>query len=50
VLGAALLARAGVIETGLFYGLTTDLVIGTPGGVEHQVVPKPHGPPPPGRP
>jgi ribose 5-phosphate isomerase A len=46
VLGAALLARAGVVETGLFYGLTTDLVIGTAHGIEHEVVPQPLDPPP----
>jgi ribose 5-phosphate isomerase A len=40
-LAATLLARAGVVETGLFCGLTTDLVIGTPSGVEHEVVPRP---------
>jgi ribose 5-phosphate isomerase A len=50
VLGAALLARAGVVETGLFYGLTSDLVIGTPSGVEHEVVPKPLGAPATARP
>lgn len=46
-LAASLLTRAGVVETGLFCGLTTDLVIGTPTGVEHEVVPKPASPPTP---
>ncbi|MGH9129536.1 MAG: ribose-5-phosphate isomerase RpiA [Acidimicrobiales bacterium] len=35
-LEAKLLARAGVVEVGLFCGLTTDLVIGAPDGVEHR--------------
>ncbi|MGH9071377.1 MAG: ribose-5-phosphate isomerase RpiA [Acidimicrobiales bacterium] len=34
-LSAKLVARAGVVEVGLFCGLATDLVIGTPDGVEH---------------
>jgi ribose 5-phosphate isomerase A len=42
-LAASLVSRAGVVETGLFCGLTTDLVIGTPAGVEHEVVPRPLG-------
>jgi ribose 5-phosphate isomerase A len=29
--------RAGVVEVGLFVGLTTDLVVGGPDGVEHRV-------------
>jgi ribose 5-phosphate isomerase A len=44
-LAAALLARAGIIEIGLFCGLTTDLVIGTATGIEHQVVPRLLSPP-----
>jgi ribose 5-phosphate isomerase len=38
-LATTLLSRAGIIEVGLFCGLTTELVIGTDGGVEHLVVP-----------
>lgn len=34
-LSARLVARAGVVEVGLFCGLTSDLVIGGPAGVEH---------------
>lgn len=34
-LEASLSRRAGVVEVGLFCGLATDLVIGTPTGVEH---------------
>jgi ribose 5-phosphate isomerase A len=30
--------RAGVVEHGLFLGLTTDLVVATPAGVEHRVL------------
>ena len=33
---AALLARAGVVEVGLFCGLVSDLVVGTTTGVEHR--------------
>ncbi len=39
-LAGALLSRAGIVEVGLFCGLTTDLVIGTPDGVDHQIVPR----------
>jgi ribose 5-phosphate isomerase A len=35
-LAARLLARAAVAEVGLFCGLTGDLVIATPAGVEHR--------------
>lgn len=35
-LSARLVARAGVVEVGLFCGLTSDLVIGAPSGVEHR--------------
>jgi ribose 5-phosphate isomerase A len=35
-LNAQLSRRAGVVEHGLFIGLTTDLVIGGPEGVEHR--------------
>ncbi len=35
-LEARLLGRAGVVEVGLFCGLTSDLVIGTPTGIEHR--------------
>lgn len=37
VLAARLGARAGVVGHGLFLGLTTDLVVAGPGGVEHRV-------------
>jgi ribose 5-phosphate isomerase A len=40
-MAAGLVNRAGVLETGLFCGLTTDLVVGTPEGVVHEVVPRP---------
>lgn len=40
-LATSLLARAGVVQVGLFCGLTTDLVIGTPDGVRHEVVSRP---------
>jgi ribose 5-phosphate isomerase A len=35
-LAGRLLARAGVAEVGLFCGLTSDLIIATPAGVEHR--------------
>jgi ribose 5-phosphate isomerase A len=35
-LGALLHARAGIVEHGLFLGLTTDLLIAGPDGVEHR--------------
>ncbi len=35
-LATRILARAGVVEIGLFCGLVSDLVIGTPSGVEHR--------------
>jgi ribose 5-phosphate isomerase A len=36
MLTATLLARAGIVEVGLFCGLASDLVVGTPNGVEHR--------------
>ena len=38
-LAAEILGRAGVVEVGLFCGLTDDLVIAGPGGVEHRRAP-----------
>jgi ribose 5-phosphate isomerase len=35
-LAGRLLARAGVVEVGLFCGLTSDLIIATPAGVKHR--------------
>jgi ribose 5-phosphate isomerase A len=35
-LAATLLARAGIVEVGLFCGLVSDLVVGTATGVEHR--------------
>lgn len=35
-LAAALLARAGVVAVGLFCGLVSDVIVGTPTGVEHR--------------
>jgi ribose 5-phosphate isomerase A len=37
-LGARIGRRAGVVEHGLFLGLTTDLVIAGPDGIEHRTV------------
>jgi ribose 5-phosphate isomerase A len=37
-LGARIDRRAGVVEHGLFLGLTTDLVIAGPSGIEHRTV------------
>ncbi len=34
-LEAELAARAGVVESGLFLGMTTEVVVGTPDGVRH---------------
>ncbi len=35
-LADALARRAGIVEHGLFIGLTTDLMVGGAGGVQHQ--------------
>lgn len=40
-LAASLVKRAGVVEVGLFCHLVSDLVVGTPAGVEHRVRPQP---------